>query len=99
MTRLVKVYRDLWINRSRTVLIILSIAVGVFAIGLIGMSQLALLRSLDEQYAAMRPADAILLTEPMLNDDFVEGIRNMHGVEEAEGRRYLPLRISLDGKG
>lgn len=99
MTRWVKVYRDLWINRSRTVLIILSIAVGVFAIGLIGMSQLALLRSLDEQYAAMHPADAILLTEPMLNDDFVEGIRNMHGVEEAEGRRYLPLRISLDGKG
>lgn len=99
MTRWIKVYRDLWINRSRTVLIILSIAVGVFAIGLIGMSQLALLRSLDEQYAAMRPAEAILLTEPMLNDDFVEGIRNMHGVEEAEGRRYLPMRISLDGKG
>jgi putative ABC transport system permease protein len=99
MTRWIKVYRDLWINRSRTVLIILSIAVGVFAIGLIGMSQLALLRSLDEQYAAMSPADAILLTEPKLNDDFVEGIRNMHGVEDAEGRRYLPLRISLDGKG
>jgi putative ABC transport system permease protein len=47
----------------------------------------------------MRPADAILQTEPMLDDDFVEGIRNMRGVEEAEGRRYLPLRISLDGKG
>lgn len=99
MTRWLKVYRDLWLNRSRTVLIILSIAVGVFAIGLIGMSQLALLRSLDEQYAAMRPADAILLTEPMLDEDFVEGIRNMRGVKDAEGRRYLMLRISLDGKG
>lgn len=99
MTRWIKVYRDLWLNRSRTVLIILSIAVGVFAIGLIGMSQLALLRSLDEQYAAMHPADAILLTEPMLDEDFVEGIRNMRGVEDAEGRRYLMLRISLDGKG
>lgn len=99
MTRWIKVYRDLWINRSRTVLIILSIAVGVFAIGLIGMSQLALLESLDAQYAAMRPADAILLTEPRLDEEFVEGIRNMQGVEEAEGRRYLFLRISLDGKG
>ena len=99
MTRWIKVYRDLWINRSRTVLIILSIAVGVFAIGLIGMSQMALLESLDAQYAAMRPADAILQTEPMLDDDFVEGIRNMRGVEEAEGRRYLLLRISLDGEG
>src|SRR5512145_1295100 len=99
MTRWKKVYRDLWINRSRTVLIVLSIAVGVFAIGLIGMSQLALLESLDDQYAAMRPADAILQTEPMLDEDFVEGIRNMRGVDEAEGRRYLLLRISLDGKG
>ena len=99
MTRWIKVYRDLWINRSRTVLIILSIAVGVFAIGLIGMSQIALLESLSAQYAAMQPADAILQTEPMLDEDFVEGIRNMRGVEEAEGRRYLLLRISLDGKG
>ncbi len=99
MIRWIKVYRDLWINRSRSVLIILSIAVGVFAIGLIGMSQLALLESLDEQYAAMRPADAIVHTEPMLDEDFIEGIRNMRGVDEAEGRRYLNLRISLDGKG
>ena len=99
MTRWIKVYRDLWINRSRTVLIILSIAVGVFAIGLIGMSQLALVESLNSQYAAMRPADAILQTVPMLDKDFVEGIRNMRGVDEAEGRRYLLLRISLDGKG
>ncbi len=99
MTRWIKVYRDLWINRSRTVLIILSIAVGVFAIGLIGMSQIALLESLSAQYAAMQSADAILQTEPMLDEDFVEGIRNMRGVDEAEGRRYLLLRISLDGKG
>ena len=99
MTRWIKVYRDLWINRSRTVLIILSIAVGVFAIGLIGMSQFALLESLNAQYAAMHPADAIIQTEPMLDEDFVEGIRNMRGVDEAEGRRNLLLRISLDGKG
>jgi len=99
MTRWIKVYRDLWINRSRTVLIILSIAVGVFSIGLIGMSQIALLESLNAQYAAMKPADAILQTEPMLDEDFIEGIRNMRNVDEAEGRRYLLLRISLDGKG
>jgi len=99
MTRWIKVYRDLWINRSRTILIILSIAVGVFSIGLIGMSQLALIESLNAQYADMRPADAILQTEPMLDENFVEGIRHMRSVNEAEGRRYLLLRISLDGKG
>jgi putative ABC transport system permease protein len=99
MTRWIKVYRDLWNNRSRTILIILSIAAGVFSIGLIGMAQQALTESLNAQYADLRPADAILLTEPGLDDDFVESIRHMRGVGEAEGRRSLALRISLDGKG
>lgn len=99
MTRWAKVYRDLWNNRSRTILIILSIAAGVFSIGLIGMAQQALTESLNAQYAALRPADATLLTEPAMTDDFVESIRHMRGVAEAEGRRSLALRISLDGKG
>lgn len=99
MTRWKKVYRDLWIDRSRTILVTLSIAVGVFALGMIVSTQQALTASLAEQYADMRPADVILETEPMLDDDFVASIRHMRGVEEAEGRRSLALRISLDGKG
>ena len=99
MTRWTKVYRDLWNNRSRTILVILSIAVGVFAIGMIAATQQALTESLNAQYVALRPADVILQTEPMLDDDFVTSISNMRGVNEAEGRRALPLRISLDGEG
>ncbi len=99
MIRWIKVYRDLWNNRSRTVLVILSIAVGVFAIGMIASAQQALTTSLAGQYASLRPADIILKTDPMLDDDFIASIRNMRGVDEAEGRRALPLRISLDGKG
>ncbi|HMB22881.1 MAG TPA: ABC transporter permease, partial [Anaerolineales bacterium] len=99
MTRWIKVYRDLWNNRSRTILVILSIAAGVFAVGMIGATQQTLTASLASQYAELHPADAIFETEPMLDDDFVTSIRNMRGVEEAEGRRSLALRISLDGKG
>ncbi|MFZ5820437.1 MAG: ABC transporter permease [Chloroflexota bacterium] len=99
MTRWLKVYRDLWNNRARTMLVILSIAVGVFAIGMIASAQQALTASLAAQYTSLRPGDAILQTEPMLDDGFVTGIRHMRGVDEAEGRRALPLRISLDGEG
>ncbi len=98
-TSWIKVYRDLWNNRARTGLVILSIAVGVFAIGMIFTTQQALTESLAAQYAALRPADAILQTEPALNDDFITSIRHMRDVSEAEGRRALPLRISLDGEG
>src|SRR5512134_2752763 len=99
MIRWKKVYRDLWINRSRTILVILSISIGVFALGMIVSTQQALTASLAEQYAGIRPADIILETEPMLDDDFVSSMRNMRGVNEAEGRRSLALRISLDGGG
>src|SRR5512144_2740181 len=99
MTRWKKVYRDLWINRSRTTLVILSIAVGVFALGMIVSTRQALTTSLAGQYADIHPADIILETEPMLDDDFVTSMRHMRGVKEAEGRRSLALRISLDGKG
>lgn len=99
MTRWKKVYRDLWNNRSRTTLVILSIAVGVFALGMIVSTQQALTTSLAAQYTDMHPADIILKTEPMLDDDFITSMRHMKGVDEAEGRRALPLRISLDGKG
>ncbi|MEW6651791.1 MAG: FtsX-like permease family protein, partial [Chloroflexota bacterium] len=99
MIRWKKVYRDLWNNRSRTILVILSIAVGVFAIGLISATRQALVESLNAQFVAIQPADIILKTEPGLSRDFVSGIRNMRGVREAEGRRSLALRISMDGKG
>jgi putative ABC transport system permease protein len=98
-TRWIKIFRDLWCNRSRTILVILSIAIGVFAIGMITASQNALLTSLYHQYGAIKPADAILQTEPHMDQDFISSIANMRGIEEAEGRRSLPLRISLDGNG
>jgi putative ABC transport system permease protein len=99
VTRWKKVYRDLWNNRARTMLVILSIAVGVFAIGMIASARQALTASLAAQYTSLRPGDAVLQTEPMLDDGFVTGVRHMRGVDEAEGRRALPLRISLDGEG
>jgi putative ABC transport system permease protein len=94
-----KIFRDMWSNRSRTGLVLLSASIGIFAIGMIAAAQQALTESLAAQYAAIRPADVILQTEPALNDDFVTSIRNMRGIAEAEGRRALSLRISLDGKG
>ncbi len=99
MTRWTKVARDLWNNRSRTILVVLSIVIGVFSVGMIVSARQALTESLASQYTALQPADAILQTEPALTDDFVQGVRKMRGVNEAEGRRSLPLRISLDGQG
>ena len=42
-----KVLRDLWSNKTRTILVVLSIAVGVFAVGMISGSRGILRRDID----------------------------------------------------
>ena len=51
-----KVWTDLWGNKVRTMLAVLSIAVGVFAVGAIfGMSD-QLLTGMDRSHQAVRPS-------------------------------------------
>ena len=60
-----KVVRDLWNNKSRTVLVVISIAVGVFAVGLIAGTQAILSTDMPAAYAAVNPASAIVFTDPL----------------------------------
>ena len=50
-----KVLGDLWSNKTRTLLVVLSIAVGVFAVGMIGGSSVLLSHDLQAANAATNP--------------------------------------------
>ena len=45
-----KVLRDLWINKKRTVLVVLSIAVGVFSVGVVTHMRMIVSRDLAASY-------------------------------------------------
>ena len=90
-----KVIRDLWLNKTRTILVMLSIAVGVFALGAIATSHEVLSRDLAESYAATNPASATIFTEDAFDDDLVEAVRRMRDVGEAEGRRNALMRMQV----
>lgn len=87
-----KVLRDLWGNRTRTVLVVLSIAVGVFSVGMIASSQMILSHDLAQGYAATNPASAILFIQAF-DERLVRTVRAMPEVEDAEGRRSLWVRL------
>src|SRR3712207_3386394 len=89
-----KVLRDLWSNKSRTALVVLSIAVGVFAIGMVLGSRVILLRDLSATWMSVNPASATLSTEAF-DDDLVQVVRKMRGVEEAEARRTIGVRVKV----
>ncbi len=88
-----KVLRDLWLNKIRTLLVVLSIAVGVFAVGAIASSQIILSRDLTEAYLATNPASATFFTFDSFGDSVVEAVETMDEVKEAEGRRRVTLRV------
>jgi putative ABC transport system permease protein len=89
-----KVLRDLWGNKARTVLVILSIAVGVFAVGMIVSTQIILSNDLSTSYAATDPASAELYPAAF-DEELVQVVRRMDGVREAEGRRSVSVRLKV----
>ncbi len=93
--RLRKVVRDLSVYRTRTVLVALSIAVGVFGVGVIAGTRQVISRELSAGFAAIRPASVtITVTEPF-DDELVRAIGKMPAVGEAEGRRSVLVRLQL----
>ena len=88
--------KDLWGNKIRSLLVVLSIAIGVFAIGMIVGTQIMLQEDLSASYAATQPASAVLYPDGF-DDDLLFTIRKLDGVREAEARRDVPKRQKKPG--
>jgi putative ABC transport system permease protein len=88
-----KVVRDLWSNKTRTILVILSITVGVTTVGMVMGSQIVVNRDLPDAYAAVNPASANIFTINTFDDGMVEAIEAMPEVGAAEGRRFVSVRF------
>ncbi len=87
-----KVLRDLGQNRTRTMLVVLSIAVGVFVFGTILATRVIIARELHTTYLAINPASAIITTEPF-DELLIEAVRRMPEVAQADGQRRVMARI------
>lgn len=88
-----KVLRDLWTNKTRTILVLLSISVGVSAIGMVIGSQIIVSQNLPEAYAAVNPSSAIMFSLDTFGDDMVDAIRAMPEIEDAAGLRTVNVRF------
>jgi putative ABC transport system permease protein len=93
-----KVLRDLTINKTRTMLVVLSIAVGVFAVGSVSGARVILSRDLAAIYATSHDASAVI-NATKIDESFVKSIREMNEVEDADGRTTFVMRVRLaDGR-
>ncbi len=88
-----KIIQDIWLYKTRTLLIVLTIAIGVFAVGTIARTWLLLSRELATSYTAVNPTSAVIVVEGVVTDDIVKAIQNMPDVGQAEGRYRLSSQL------
>jgi putative ABC transport system permease protein len=86
-----KVLGDLWSNKTRTLLVVLSIAIGVFAIGMVTGGREILMRDLNGDWNATNPASASIAAND-IDDDLVATIRRMPGVADAQASKSVTVR-------
>ena len=87
-----KVFLDLFENKGRTLLVVFSIAVGVFSIGVIAGTYVIISNDMSVTYAANNPANIEFRMDDF-DDDMLTTIRNTQGIEDAEGRRVVNMRV------
>src|SRR5512145_643556 len=90
-----KVWFDLWRNKVRTLLAVLSIAAGVFAIGAVFGMVDQLLSSMDRAHQAIVPAHLSLGLNQRIDQDTADRLKNIKGVEDIELLNEVAVRYKL----
>lgn len=92
-----KVLTDLWNDKTRTSLVVASIAAGVFAIGMIMSSYFIMADNINRSYAAVNPPNMEIWTQSFDND-LVDAVKKVDGVEDAQGRQLIEMRARRGGE-
>ncbi len=94
-----KVLRDLWWDRKRTLIAVLSLAVSVFTIGTVIQLRMTMTRDMEATYASVNPANAIIYTVSHFDSDLVTALRRMPELAYVEGRQSIFTRFRLASNG
>jgi len=86
-----KVFTDLWEDKTRTGLVVASIAAGVFAIGMIISTYVIMSEDVNRSYAAVNPPNLEILTDPF-GEELIQAVDALPDVKDVEGRRVMAVR-------
>ncbi len=90
-----KTLRDLWWDRKRTMIAVLSLAVSVFTIGAVVQLRMTMSRDMYATCESVNPASAIIYTASHFNSDLVAAIQRMPEVADVEARQSIFTRFRL----
>lgn len=90
-----KIWFDLWHNKLRTCLVVISITVGVFAVGItFGMVE-QMRPTMDASHQSTKPAHVTMTIIHPIDRDVVIGLKRIAGVEDVEPLNGLQIRYKI----
>jgi putative ABC transport system permease protein len=90
-----KIWFDLWHNKTRTMLAVMSIAAGVYAVGAIfGMSDM-LITNLDKSHHAVLPTHINVILGGLVDRETILSLKSMPGVENVEPYNSVSIFYKL----
>lgn len=94
-----KVWFDLWGNKIRTSLAVLSIAAGVFAIGAVFGLVDQLLAGMDRAHQSITPSHIWMTLNERIDQGTADRLKHIKGVEEIEVTNEVAVRYKLKPEG
>src|SRR5512142_1441646 len=90
-----KIWFDLWHNKTRTMLAVLSVAAGAFAVGAIfGMTD-QLLTTMDQSHQSVLPPHINVALSSLVDRDTLLNLRSVTGVEDIEPYNSVMVQYKL----
>jgi putative ABC transport system permease protein len=94
-----KLWHDLWSDKSRTIQVVLVIALGAIAIGLVIGGRNLIAGTIADQWKQAEPPNIKLAVNPPLTDDQLQRIERIDGVYQAEGTLSGSVEWRFPGEG
>jgi putative ABC transport system permease protein len=95
-----KVWRDLWRNKGRTLMVIMSISVGVMAVGMVVSGNTLVLGQMASSHVESNPSHGILWLAGIVDEDTIRSLKRIPSVEDVEGYSDSDVhwKRTLDGE-
>ena len=94
-----KVWRDLWRNKSRTFMVVMSISVGVMAVGMVVSGNILTLGQMSRSHLESNPSHGMLWLSGIVDEGMIRGLKRLPSVQDVEGYAVTDIhwKTTLDG--
>jgi putative ABC transport system permease protein len=93
-----KVWHDVWNNKNRTLLAVLSIAAGLFAVGAIFGMVDQLLSGMDQAHEEVAPSHVNIILRNFITQDVIDDLKTIPGIVDIDPLNQIAIRYRIQPK-